>query len=156
MEVKIIAYVLIGVFLGPTASLAVTPIFCLLRTIFYVPFIREKLRREAIAKGHVIEATLQKKYNVVDYTDLGNVGTEEDIGVYCYQYNVKQYKYQAVSKLSYKELPSTIMLYYIKNPRKATCAMDLENWEIPWLRFYIAISFIIAVTTVIVGLTVDL
>lgn len=35
MEAKIIAYVLIGIFLGPVASLAITPVFCLLRKIFY-------------------------------------------------------------------------------------------------------------------------
>ena len=41
MEAKIIAYVLIGIFLGPVASLAITPLFCLLRKLFYVPFIRK-------------------------------------------------------------------------------------------------------------------
>ena len=55
METKIIAYVLIGIFLGPVASLAITPIFCLLRKLFYVPFIRESLREKAERKGHVVE-----------------------------------------------------------------------------------------------------
>ena len=43
MATEIIAYALIGIFLGPVASLAITPIFWLLRTIFFIPFIREKL-----------------------------------------------------------------------------------------------------------------
>ena len=83
MMAKVIAYVLVGIFLGPIFSIAVTPIFCLLRTIFYVPLIRKKLREKAIEEGHVIEATLQKRYNVVHHdTESGNVGTMEDMGRY--------------------------------------------------------------------------
>lgn len=152
MEVKIIAYTLVGIILGPIASIAVTPIFCLLRMIFFVPFIREKLRKEAIRKGHVIEATLQKSYNVVKHdTEFGNVGTIEDIGVYHYEYNGKTYKYQATTS---KGLSSKITLYYIKNPRKATVSMDLGNREIPWFRFYLIIALVIAVATVIVGMAI--
>lgn len=152
MEVKIIAYMLVGIFLGLIASIVVTPIFCLLRTIFFVPFIREKLRKEAIRKGHVIEASLQKSYNAVKHdTEFGNVGTIEDIGVYHYEYNGKTYKYQATTS---KGLSSKITLYYIKNPRKATVSMDLGNWEIPWLRFYLIIALVIAVATVIVGMAI--
>lgn len=152
MEVKIIAYILVGITLGPTVSIVVTPIFCLLRTIFFVPFIRKNLREEAIRKGHVIEASLQKSYNAVEHdTEFGMVGTMEDIGVYCYQCNGKKYKYQATTTTG---LPSTLTLYYIKKPRKATVASDLGNWEIPWFRFYLIISLVIAVATVIVGLTI--
>lgn len=150
MSVEIIAYILGGIFLGPIAAIVVTPIFCLLRTIFFVPFIRDKLRAEAIKKGHVIEASLQKSYNVVKHdTEFGNVGTMEDIGVYHYQYNGKKYKYQAITS---EKMPSTITLYYIKRPRKATVAGDLGNWEIPWFKFYLIISLVIAIATTMVGL----
>lgn len=152
MEMKIIAYMIVGISLGLTVSIALTPIFCLLRKIFFVPFIREKLRQEAIRKGHVIEASLQKSYNVVEHdTEFGNVGTMEDIGVYHYQYNGKKYKYEAVASTG---LPSKITLYYIKRPRKATVANDLGNWETPWFRFYLIISLIIAIVTVIAGVTI--
>lgn len=152
MEVKIIAYILVGIFLGPTVSVAVTPIFCLLRKIFFVPFIRKNLREKAIRKGHVIEASLQKTHNVVKHdTNFGTVGTIKDVGVYCYQCNGKKYKYQLITTT---KLPSTITLYYIKNPRRATVARDLGNWETPWIRFYLIISLVIAIATVIVGVTI--
>ncbi len=60
MGVKITTYVLLGNFLGPVASLAITPIFCLLRKIFYLPFIRKGLIEKAKEKGHVVEAHMQK------------------------------------------------------------------------------------------------
>ncbi|MBP3477219.1 MAG: hypothetical protein J6K48_13045 [Lachnospiraceae bacterium] len=152
MEVKIIAYILVGIFLGPVVSIAITPIFCLLRKIFFVPFIRENLRKEAIRKGHVIEASLQKSYNAAEPdTEFGNVGTMEDIGVYHYQYNGKTYKYRAITS---KGLSSKITLYYIKNPRRATVACDLGNWETPWFRFYLIISLVSAIAIVIVGVTI--
>ncbi len=50
MDVKLIAYVILGIFLGPVASLVITPIFCLLRKIFYVPFIRKSLIEKAKEK----------------------------------------------------------------------------------------------------------
>lgn len=45
-------------FFDPIASIAVIPIFCLLRMISHAPFVREKQRKEAIRKGHVIEGSL--------------------------------------------------------------------------------------------------
>lgn len=152
MGVKIIAYVLTGIFLGPIISLALTPIFCLHRKIFFVPFIRKSLREKAIKKGHVIEATLQKRHNVVNHdTEFGNVGTMKDIGVYSYQCNGKTYKYQLITATS---LPPTITLYYIKNPKRATVAGDLGNWETPWFKLYLIISLVIAIAAVVVGLMI--
>lgn len=74
MEAKIIACILIGIFFGPVASLAITPIFCLLRIIFYVPFIRKSLREEAERKGHVVKASLKKNHDLVSQATMRKKG----------------------------------------------------------------------------------
>lgn len=150
MEAKIIAYILIGIFLGPVASLAITPIFCLLRKLFFVPFIRKSLREKAERKGHVVEAHLLKSHNIRNHnTDGVPLPTMEDMGTYSYEVNGKTYRYRLLSTTG---IPQTITLYYIKKPRKATLANDLGNWESPWLKFYLIISLLVAIATVIVGL----
>ena len=60
MEAKIIACALIGIFSGPIFSLAVTPIFCLLRTIFYVPFIRKNYLKRQSNKGIFLRRRLKR------------------------------------------------------------------------------------------------
>lgn len=152
MEAKILAYVLIGIFLGPIFSLAVTPIFCLLRKIFFVPFIRKNLREKAEKKGHIIEAELQKSYNIRNHdTDFGPTATMKDMGIYSYRYNGKKYKYRMVTTT---RLPEKITLYYINNPGKATIAKELGNRETKWLKFYLIISILIAFMTVVIGMVI--
>lgn len=152
MEAKIIAYVLIGIFLGPVASLVITPIFCLLRKLFYVPFIRKSLREKAEREGHVVEAHLLKSHNISDYnTDGVPLPTMEDMGIYSYEVDGKTYRYRLLSTTG---IPQTITLYYIKKPRKATLANDLGNWESPWLKIYLIISLLVAVATVVVGMMI--
>ena len=119
MEVKIIAYALIGIFLGPVASIAITPIFCLLRKIFFVPFICENLREKAKKNGHVVQATLQKYHTLNDSTEFGPVTTMREMGTYTYVVNGKEYKYQHITA---RGLPDTLTLYYIKNLEKPPLA----------------------------------
>lgn len=152
MEAKIIAYILIGIFLGPVASLAITPVFCLLRKIFFVPIIRGKLRESAEKKGHVVQATLQKHHTINNHeTGFGPVPTMREMGTYVYTVGGKSYKYQHITA---RGLHDTLTLYYIKNPRKATVGGDLGNWETPWFRFYLIISLVVAVVTFVVGMMV--
>lgn len=152
MEAKIIAYVLIGVFLGPVASLAITPVFCLLRKIFFVPFIRKSLIEKAKEDGHVVQATLQKHHNIRRYdTGFGPMSTMKEFGTYTYSVNGKQYKYQHITT---RGLHNNLTLYYIKNPRKATVGGDLGNWETPWFKFYLIISLSVAIITFIVGMMI--
>ena len=73
----------------------------------------------------------------------------EDMGVYSYEVNGKAYHYRLVSTTG---IPDTITLYYIKKPRKATLANDLGNWESPWFKYYLAISLLVAIITVIGGI----
>ena len=146
MVAKIIAYVLIGIFLGPVASLAITPLFCLLRKLFYVPFIRKSLQEKAERKGNVVEAHLLKSH---DIRDSNGMPTMEEMGTYSYEVNGKSYRYRLLSTMG---IPKTITLYYIKNPRKATLANDLGNWESPWLKYYLVIALVVAIATVAVGM----
>lgn len=146
MEVKIIFYVLLGIFLGPVASLVITPVFCLLRILFYVPFIRKSLQEEAERKGNVVEAHLLKSHGIRD----GNgMPTMEEMGTYSYEVNGKSYRYRLMSTTG---IPETITLYYIKNPRKATLAHDLGTWEFPWLKYYLVIALVVAIATVAIGM----
>lgn len=152
MEAKIIAYILIGIFGGPVASVVLTPIVCLLRKIFYIPLIREKLREKAKEKGHVVQATLQKHHNIRRYdTGFGPMSTMKEFGTYTYSVNGKQYKYQHITT---RGLHDNLTLYYIKNPRKATVGGDLGNWETPWFKIYLIVSLVVAIITFIVGMMI--
>ena len=150
MEVKIIFYVLMGIFLGPVASLVITPVFWLLRTLFYVPFICKSLQEEAERKGNVVEAHLLKSHDIRTY-DADGIGmpTMEEMGTYSYEVNGKSYRYRLMSTTG---IPETITLYYIKNPRKATLAHDLGTWEFPWLKYYLVIALVVAIATVAIGM----
>ncbi len=141
MDVKLIAYVILGIFLRPVASLVITPIFCLLRKIFYVPFIRKSLIEKAKEKGHVVEARLQKKHTLYNHKNDVALPTMREMGTYAYQVDGKDYVYKHITALG---LHDTITLYYIKKPRKATVGGDLGNWESPWLKFYLIIALIVA------------
>ena len=123
---KIIASVLVGIFLGPVASVAITPVFCFLRKIFFVPFIRERLREEAKRKGHVVKAFLQKSHTLTDQsTGYGALPAMREMGTYTYQVNGRKYTYRHITSTN---LPDTLTLFYIKKPGKATVGGDLGNW----------------------------
>lgn len=150
METKVIACVLIGFFLGPVASLAITPLFSILRKVFFVPIIRKSLREKAERKGHVIAASLQKSHNIRNHDkDFGGLPTMKEMGIYSYQVNGKSYSYRFITS---NRLPEELTLYYIKKPRKATVANDLGNWETPWIKNYLIIASLVAIVTVVVGM----
>lgn len=151
MLVKLITFILLGIFLGPLVSLVITPLFCLLRKIFYVPFIRKGLIEKAKENGHVVEAHLQKKHTLMDHTNNVALPTMREMGTYTYQVNGKKYVYRHITTLG---LHDTITLYYIKKPRKATVGGDLGNWESPWFKFYLIISLLAAVAIFVAGMMI--
>ena len=138
MEAKLIVCILAGVFFGPVISLVITPIFCLLRVIFYVPFIRRKLLEKAKEDGHVVEAHLIK-HHTISPDDNGPYTTMKEMGTYIYYVNGRKYKYHAITD-AIPGLDNTMPLYYIKNPRKATTGGDLGIKEQPWLKIYLISS----------------
>ena len=148
MEGKIIFYVLVGIVLGPVASLAITPVFWLLRAWFYVPGIRKSLQEEAERKGNVVEAHLLESH---DCRDSNGMPTMDEAGTYSYEVNGKSYRYRLVSTTG---IPKTITLYYIKNPRKATLPLELGIFESPWLKYYLVIALVVAIATFIVGIMI--
>lgn len=146
---KIITSAVFGLMFGPVVSVMITPIFCLLRKIFFVPFNRQKFREKAEKKGHVVEATLQK-YHTID--DDPGMPIDRKMGTYTYQVKGKKYKYRLMTS---NRLPSTITLFYLKKPRKATTSGNLGNRECPWFKFYLIISLIVAiVSAVAVGILI--
>lgn len=151
MLAKIIFAVLVGIFAGPVVSIVITPVFCLLRTTYYVPFIRGKLREEAPKNGHVVEAHLVKKHTLTEKKQYGYVDTMKEMGKYVYYVKGRKYVYHLVS---YNGLDKTISLFYIKNPRKATVGGDLGNFEVPWFKIYLILSLVCAVALMIVSLTI--
>lgn len=151
MEAKIIAYILIGIFGGPIAAIPLTPIVCLSRKIFFLPFIRKSLIEKAKENGHVVEAHLQRKHTLNDHTKNGVLPTMREMGTYTYYVNGKKYVYQHITA---NGIHDTLTLYYIKKPRKATVGGDLGNWESPWFKIYLIVSLLVAVATVVIGMIV--
>ena len=124
----------------------------LLRKIFFVPLIRERLREKAKIKGRVVQATLQKHHTLNNHnTGFGPVPTMKEMGTYSYVVNEKKYSYQHITA---RGLHENLTLYYIKNPKKATVGGDLGNWETPWFKFYLVISLVVAVITFVVGMMI--
>ena len=58
----------LGISVGLNLAVLLTPIVCLLRTIFYVPFIRKKLLEDAKKNGHIIKATLKKHHTIRNHS----------------------------------------------------------------------------------------
>jgi len=103
---------------------------------------REEALNKAIAKGHVVTAILKKRYGSVDdpfsHSARGMVG----LGIYEYEYKGRMYKY----KLYDDYLPTTVKLYFVKNPRKAEEAAAVGTSETAcWPIIITIISFVIYV-----------
>ena len=131
---------LLGIPIGLVLAIPITPFVGLLRIMLLSPSKREKLRAQAEAKGHVVEAEMEKSYDDIRYDKVtgDQLPSNSIIGVYKYYVNGKKYKCKlsSTSRLSEK-----ITLYYIKKPRHATTAGHLGNEELPWGKLYIYIGY---------------
>lgn len=109
---------------------------CMLVFPFYIislvrsksPSRKEKLLNQAIKKGHVVTAILKKRHSSVDDPYSRSASGMVDLGVYEYTYKGKKYKY----KLYDSNLPSTLKLYFLKNPRKAEEEAGLGSSNTCW------------------------
>ena len=54
MDVRTVTALLVSAIVGTTLAVPLTPVMCLLRKMFYVPFIRQRLVDEAVEKGHIV------------------------------------------------------------------------------------------------------
>lgn len=86
---------------------------------------REEALNQAIAKGHVVTAILKKRYGSVDDPFSRSARGMISLGVYEYEYKGRKYKY----KLYDDYLPTTVKLYFLKNPRKAVEAAAVGTSE---------------------------
>lgn len=83
---------------------------------------------QAIANGHVVTAILKKRYGSVDDPFSRSARGMVELGVYEYEYKGRKYKY----KLYDDYLPTTVKLYFLKNPRKAVEAAALGASDTCW------------------------
>lgn len=141
---------LLGIPIGLVLAIPITPFVGLLRIMLLSPSKREKLRAQAEAKGHVVEAEMEKSYDDIRYDKVtgDQLPSNSIIGVYKYYVNGKKYKCKlsSTSRLSEK-----ITLYYIKKPRHATTAGHLGNEELPWGKLYILATAVLTIIFVIIG-----
>lgn len=140
MTNELIAKAITAIAFGFVGALFITPVFILLRKLFYGPFINKKLIEKAKAKGNIVTAHLIKHYDQYDHSGQFNRTTGKEIGVYEYECNGRKYKYRAIS---INRLPEEITLYYLNKPRKATASKELYiTQRSPWFRSALVIGFI--------------
>ena len=97
---------------------------------------RKKALEKAISAGHVVTAVLIRKssrhWNVPGLTTPG----PHRRGTYEYEYKGKKYRYRFWSD----NPPSTLKLYFIKNPGKATVAGAMYDSTISWPLVYLVVA----------------
>lgn len=153
-QAKLVLIIILSIILGPFFSLFVTPIFCWLRKVYYVPVVNQKILQKAIDKGHTVNASLVKSGDIVGVMQTnvdtsGVVDTGKIMGTYLYEYNGKKYKHHINTR---NRLPEEITLYFIKNPRKASLPSEIGYSESNWLLYYLVISIISCIITLIAGM----
>lgn len=79
-----------GIILGIIFGIPFTPVICLLRKMFIVPFKHQRILKKAINDGHVVKAKLIKSKDGIDERGLRD--SSRQIGIYQYEYNNKIYK----------------------------------------------------------------
>lgn len=154
----IVLYVIISIMSGPLVSVFLTPIYCVVRSIVYVPAIQDKLVEEAKRKGHVVQAILikTKEYDYKIEDKSGTEWVEKTKGKYRYQVNGRNYTCTfEVERLS-ADFSKEITLYWLKKPRRATSYGNLGYYELPhpflsWLLISVLSTVAIFVISMITG-----
>lgn len=96
---------------------------------------RETAVEEAIRAGHAVTAELVKCRAAREMlTEFSS-----SMGIYRYKYKGKSYKYRFIAD----NPPSTLKLYFVKNPRKATVAESLSTKERNWPVIYIVVAAVL-------------
>lgn len=143
MDAYVIAMaVVVSILTSANLTLLFMPIYGLLRKQFYVPFVRNKMLKEAYEKGHMVTAHLKKTYGDSTGTATGSRSVPGKFqGLYEYQYNGKTYK----RYLHGYSLPQTVTLFYQNKPHKAMMASSFGMAENPtWFIQYIVLVLIVA------------
>ncbi len=140
MSAEMKTMILLGIVLGPFFSLMITPVFCFLRKLVYVPFAKKRYKEEAIRAGRVAVGTLVKH--------IPGLGGPDKL-IYQYEYKGKQYRYDCFTSGYVNE---NINLYFMKNPRKATVASSLGLHESNWMKYYLVLSVICGIAVFFAGM----
>ncbi len=99
---------------------------------------KEAALLKAISRGHVVTA-VYKKHLSSSVPVPASKGHKTSSALYEYEYKGKTYRYH----YSNDNLPNTLKLYFLKNPRKATVRSSLIDSEIDWLQVYVIVSAVI-------------
>ena len=85
---------------------------------------KEKALDRALARRNVVTAALKKRHNALIGEDTAlNIHRHSTLGIYEYIYKGRTYKYRFYSD----DPPSTLKLYFVRNPRRATVLQALSN-----------------------------
>lgn len=145
MDVRTVTALLVSAIVGTTLAVPLTPVMCLLRKMFYVPFIRQRLVDEAVEKGHIVTAFLEKSSELYDVDkDGGRIYTNWAEGTYHYTYNGRRYRYWYRTTGG---MPPELTLYFQRRPRRACLARELGALESPLLKCY-ALTVLLATIAV--------
>lgn len=143
MDARTVVTLILCFAISLVLSAVVTPVFCGIRKVFYVPFRQKKILENAIASGHMVEAKLVKRrVEHAPNNGQGRISTGQDIGIYEYQLDGKTYRTRT---LSVNRLPETMTFYYENNPKKAVPADYVGFVERVWPKYYLVFSLIITV-----------
>lgn len=143
MESRTIALILVSAVMGMIVAIPVTPVFSILRKIFYVPFIRRRLLRQATEQGHVVQARLvRERDEYIEHKSLGRISSNCQEGIYCYEYGGRSYRYRYSTS---GVMPQELTLYFQKWPRRACLSHELGVRESNWLLHYAGLSVLAAV-----------
>ena len=96
---------------------------------------KRKALEKAIFQGHIVTARLVKT-GMLRFDIAGRKNGPARLGKYVYQYNGKKYKYRYYALTP----PSTLKLYFLRNPRKATVDKALSNSNCNWFLIYASVA----------------
>ncbi len=148
MGAEIIIKIIVGIMCGFTLGIPFTPIVCLMRHLFIVPFRYQKMLDKAIKEGHVVKATLIKAKDAAG--EGGHLDSSRQEGLYQYEYKNKIYKKHLVGQ---SPIRKEITLYFERNPRKAVCKAEFGGYESPILLCYLVAVLITSLIVIYLEIT---
>lgn len=92
----------------------------------------------AMKRGHVVTA-VWKKHLSASVPVPGTKGHRTSAALYEYTYKGKSYRY----KFYGDDLPSSLRLYFISNPAKATVKGDLTASKVCWPLVYVIVAAVL-------------
>ncbi len=140
MQIEFAIKIVVAIGAGVILGIPFTPVVCLMRHVFILPFIHKKIVEKAKKEGHVVKAKLIKASDAPG--EGGLTDSSRYIGVYTYEYNNKKYK---VSFESQTPIQEELTLYFERNPKRAVRESALGLHESPILLCYLVAVLMVSV-----------